>query len=70
MMKSIHYHIGALLLSGTCLGADLTFYLPFDGSPTAAVAKGNPEPLQAKGLEYDAGVAGQSVRLTARCRSG
>lgn len=71
-MKNIRFQIsliGALLLSGTCLGADLTFYLPFDGSPRAASAKGRPEPLQAKGLEYDAGVAGQAVRLTSRAKA-
>ena len=68
-MKSIHYHIGALLLSGTCLGADLTFYLPFDGTPTAAVAKGAAEPLVAKGLAYADGVAGRAVRLTAGAKA-
>ena len=62
----------SLLVCAVAVGADaaeLTFYLPFDGTPTAAVAKGAAEPLAAKGLAYADGVAGQAVRLTAGAKA-
>ena len=49
--------------------AGLMFHVPFDGSPVAAVAKGNACPQIVRGLEYAPGVDGQAVRLTAKAKS-
>ena len=49
--------------------ARLMFHVPFDGSPVAAVAKGNARPQIVRGLEYAPGVDGQAVRLTAKAKS-
>lgn len=59
----------ARAINGCGATADMTFYLPFDGSSTAAFAKGSPEPLVAKGIEYADGVAGQAVRLTSAAKA-
>ena len=59
----------AFAFLGAARGAEMTFRLPFDGSPRAAFAKGSPEPLVAKGLDYADGVDGPAVRLTAAAKS-
>lgn len=52
------------------LGApELLFHAPFDGSAEARVAGGRAAPLTAQGLVFEAGVAGQAVRLTAAAKS-
>ena len=46
----------ALVAAAGADAAELTFRVPFDGSPVAAVAKGNAKPQIARGLEYAPGV--------------
>ncbi len=46
-----------------------SFYAPFDGSATAAVAAGRADPVMAEHLGFEPGLKGQAVRLNAAARS-
>lgn len=46
--------------------AGVSFYVPFEGTPRAAIARGQAEPWLAKTLEFVEGRRGQAVRVTAR----
>jgi hypothetical protein len=49
--------------------ATLLFHAPFDGTATAAVAKGAAEPCAMAGLEYAPGKKGSAVRLSSAAQS-
>lgn len=53
---------------GVCVPEPL-FHVPFDGTAEARTAGGRAAPLAARGLVFEAGVAGQAVRLTADAQS-
>ena len=48
---------------------EVTMYLPFDGTAAAAFAKGEKEPVTAKGVTFEPGYKGQAVRISAANRT-
>ncbi len=66
-MKQITELSIALMSAAALAGPlpELIFHAPFDGTPDAAVAKGDAKPLRAEGLEYAEGRRGQAVRIAA-----
>ena len=53
--------IGAVGLGFAVAQAKVLIYLPYDGSPDAQSAQGNPKALEAKGVSYVKGMEGQAV---------
>lgn len=48
---------------------ELLFKADFDGTANATFAKGKGTPLEAKGLSFEPGLAGQAVRISGRAKS-